>query len=553
VLGFALVTPASAAPAPAASNPVVRVVIHVAGNGAPVAGETIYMEKQDGGFYDITSAETNVFGNADISEALAPGTWIVRYMGRYGGVWNPGKTTIVITPGRNLYGVDLPLTRSTSRLSTTPVTPGARGLAIRVQGRNWDGTVVPVHYATIYDTRGNVVVTTGYDGRANIRHDLPLGELYTLTAEALHWQPQKASFTVGAASGGTTLTLINDYVNFMLRPQQSVASLTVEVVDRDTEKPIDAVLVTLYKHKSTSAVVGTMRSDSEGKALFTSVALSQAQLDGVALVGVKVNGYGSQSRDVTLSSENDYMTFDLERSEAASLTVDVLDHDTDKPVKTASITLYKPNKFPGTAVATRVTAADGTGAFDADLFAEALLDGNARVGVKAPGYASAVQNVERTGKEVRTIVYLKRQIKTVPKWTGTFTGPQLVYTLTGSNSDVTAKVTWAGNPGSTGQGGTMESGDCKITGNTAVCNDVRGEYFDSGKRVEWTGSCTLTLSADGDTLTAPCTRKTATETCAGATGEASSAYGAKPFPPNVDCSTNTIKGSSSSDTVQRKR
>jgi hypothetical protein len=139
-----------------------------------------------------------------------------------------------------------------------------------------------------------------------------------------------------------------------------------------------------------------------------------------------------------------------------------------------------------------------------------------------------------------------------PKWTGTFVGPQLTYTLTGRGNKVTVASVWAGNPGSTGQGGWLEASSCTITGNSATCNrqTTTGEYFDSLKKVKSAETCTLRLSADSNTLTAACTRETGDETCGGKTGPARNPQ-APAFPSNVDCATNVVAGSKFTDTVKR--
>lgn len=309
------------------ADPVVKVVIHVAdSNGTRIAGQTIYITKKDGGFYDIASAVTDDAGNATINEALAPGVWLVEHHQGFGGTWSDAHATFEIGPGRTSYQISLPLAHSGGRVANTPPTPpGSRELAIRVQGRDKNGQVVPVHYAAIYDSRGREIVMTDINGKAVVRHDLPLGEMYELKAEANHWKTGTSSFTVGAAEGGSRLTLQNDYVNFMLSP--SVAS-------------------------------------------------------------------------------------------GAPLTVEVLDRKTDKPIRGASITLYKPNKFPGTAIATKSGDAKGEATFDGDQISEAQLNGNARVGAKASGYDNAVQDVTaelfsqadaNTGGEARYVVYLKKK------------------------------------------------------------------------------------------------------------------------------------------------
>jgi hypothetical protein len=133
----------------------------------------------------------------------------------------------------------------------------------------------------------------------------------------------------------------------------------------------------------------------------------------------------------------------LDNSVSVALTVEVLDSETDKPLASAKVTLYKPGKFPGTAIASKSTGANGEAVFSQQAVGQAKVAGAARVGATLKGFTPTVQDVAaalllQQGK--RYVVYLKPTAATLAgTWTlstgcsyaGGGTDPNKMHKLTG--------------------------------------------------------------------------------------------------------------------------
>lgn len=221
-----------------------------------------------------------------------------------------GGTFVHIVKGQAYYLVRLPMSPGKGNEGHSSE---LRTVHIRVRGREANGTLVPVHAATVYDEHGKQIATTDANGLGRAEISAPMGETVTMRANGgSKWRGASSSFIVGASEGGTRLTRADDYINFVLKP-----------------------------------------------------------------------------------------------AEARSLIVEVLDHKTDEPISGASVSLYKPDHFPGTFVAASRTSAAGEAHFGGQVLDEADLNGETRIEASHKGFESAVQTV--AGTPARYVVYLKKK------------------------------------------------------------------------------------------------------------------------------------------------
>lgn len=464
-----------------------RVVVHVtnASNGTAVPGRNVYLVREAGWQGSGTNStfeagETDVEGTAVITGALLPGAWIVEV---YGGLlFDYAMATIHVTPGQSAYEVSLPMKPSSGRWRSRdlPVRPpGERALYIRVQGKLPNGKIVPVKYAAIYTPQDREIVMTGADGTAVIWHRVPLGEMLTLRAEANHWEDGTASFIAGASESGSRMTRADDYINFMLNSTEPPGkhTLSIRVQGRKNGKLVP-VHYAMISDSQGHEVVMTGADGTAVAHVYDLPVGEQYQLHAEAnhwKPGTETVTTGA-SQNTRLTSGNDFVNFVLEPEESEiggrTLLAEVLDHDTDKPISGATVTLYKPNRFPGKAVARGTTDANGHLLFNSEMIGRAQLQGQARLGATHGGYAPNVQDVsaEQLGAGEHRFVLFLRQRKQASGFD--LSGPW-VFTWTWSVTSVDFIGTVSGGPQAfTFQGKVLGGGNAIWTAKegSATCN-----------------------------------------------------------------------------------
>lgn len=307
-----------------------------------------------------------------------------------------------------------------------------RVLHIRVVGKVGK-QLLPVHYAEIFDQQGKRIAVTNWQGTATVKHKEVVGETVTLRAVPENmpanwkegWEPASASFIVGASEGTVRTTIPEDHITIVLNGNNS-----------NVEKhPLD-VKVLGSKPERTNVrcrcvrVAGARILDEQGHLLGVTDSAGRATVTVEVPLGeeytVKAeakhwiaaserlqSGSSGQAGVLGISTyAHEHVDFMLQpnTSERESLTVEVLDRETDKPIGGAAVTLYKPDRFPGTEVATTDTDAEGNGTFDAEEADRATLNSEARVGVKHSNYEPAVQTVSAGSGHY--IVFLKEKKET---------------------------------------------------------------------------------------------------------------------------------------------
>ena len=181
-------------------------------------------------------------------------------------------------------------------------------LDIMVRGRNSSKhnscQCVRVAGAKILDSSGHVIATTDANGKAQGIIEAPLGETYTVKAEAQHWKPQTRELESGTASG-IGVTYAHESVEFMLDPAQEHGALTVEVLDHETNQPVHGAEVVLYKPEHYPGIkVGQSSTDSRGEAVFSGQDIDEALLNGEARVEAKHGGWESSTQTISESLIN---------------------------------------------------------------------------------------------------------------------------------------------------------------------------------------------------------------------------------------------------------
>ncbi len=435
----------------------VTVYVKNGNNGTVVPGRNVYLVRNEDRltgdtrpFSYFEAAETDVEGVAKIEGPMMPGAWTVEVYG--GSLFENASTTLVIQPGRTNYEVSLPMKPATGRSVTRDlpaIPPGQRALYIRVQGRTPNGNLVPVRYAEIY-VGEKAVVMTGYDGTAVVWHNVPLGEMYTLRAEANRWEPATASFIAGAAQSGSRMTRADDYVNFVLNSNEPPGQhdVAIRVQGRKPNGSLVPVHYAVVYDAHGQEVVMTGYDGTAVAKVYDLPVGDSYQLRAEAnhwKTGTETVTVG-EAQSGRLTSGNDHVAFVLDAeggAEAAPLTVEVLDHGTDKPIAGATVTLYKPTHFPGTAIARGTTNASGETAFDAESIARASLQGEARVGATQGDYSPNTQSVsagQLANGAARFVVFLRH------KPSGFDLSGQWVFTWTWSVTSVDFIGTVSGGP-----------------------------------------------------------------------------------------------------------
>lgn len=374
-----------------------------------------------------------------------------------------------------------------------------RTLHIRVRGRLANGTLVPVHYAMIYDRHDRHIVTTDYEGHATAQVREVMGETVTLKAEGSHWR-----------------TATSAYVNFVLNGGNEGES---------EEHNVDIRVWGLKNGKRTAVHYASIY-DAEGRHLVTTdyygraTARVKTPLGETYTIKAEANHWQTATTQVRSGSSgglgatyaHDNAEFVLQPEAGGKhFIVEVLDHATDKPIAGATVTLHKPDHFPGTPAGHDTTDAQGNATFDASEIDNAFLNGEARVGANHSGYSAEVQTVA-SGSD-HYVIYLKeKKTSAVGGWAGTWSGGGLAV-LQISASGGSLSYTYRGNDSNAYRLNLVGQGRCSVSGKTASCtwsqqsHDSEFAMNETG-REEWTlyegGSIQSHWVLDSTTCTPPC-------------------------------------------------
>src|SRR5438270_9683883 len=194
-------------------------------NGTAIPAKNVYYIETGGqycrgvrplGSGYVGGSETGGDGIADFTVEACPGPAMLEVIG--GTLYDSKGIGIVIAPGQTSYQTRFGLTPNTHNArvpSDKYKNPAGRTLHIQVRGRLANGTLVPVHFAGVYDRHDRHIVTTDYNGDATATVLEVMGETVTLHADGSHWREGSASFIVGA-SEGVRITRNDDYVRIVL-------------------------------------------------------------------------------------------------------------------------------------------------------------------------------------------------------------------------------------------------------------------------------------------------------------------------------------------------
>jgi len=164
-------------------------------------------------------------------------------------------------------------------------------LDIRVSGMQ-GGKRIPIDHATIYDERGRSLGTTDARGRLWARIETALGETFQLKAEAYDWKTETQSVLARAERGIGSAGSPSLYhaVTFVLQPNaEEVHNLTVEVLSRETDKPLKDQVVDVYRPTSFPGMLEISNTtDDKGEVHFDSFDLSRALFNNE--IRIKVGG-----------------------------------------------------------------------------------------------------------------------------------------------------------------------------------------------------------------------------------------------------------------------
>jgi hypothetical protein len=482
----------------------VRVYVANSRNGSAVPSATVYFEEQrtvpcpTGA---AGSAETGPDGVADIyvtACAAMAEIWVSRMQNFPGG----GAGFIHIASGQTFYQW---------RLSMTPANAPVeedRTLHIRVRGRESSGTLVPVHFATVYDEQGKHLATTDYNGMAIAHVREPMGETIRMRADGgSKWGETSSSFIVGASEGGTSLTRADDYINFVMKgtgeENAEDVELIISVVGQSSKGHVPVHNATIYDGEGHHLVT----TDYNGKASVHVKVMTNGEP-----YAIKVDGgsrWKAASKEIFGGPRDSNgtvpynlkggraVTVVLEPTTAKELTVEVLNHDTDKPVGSATVTLYKPNTFPGTPVAHAETDSEGLATFSSDQVDEAMLNGSAHVGASHGGSKSTVQTLSGEllqGEAPKYVLYLT-ETEEKTKWSGTwYQGPYTIQ-VSGGNSSLSFTTLRQSDLGTCCPTIDQGSGSCTVKGNVATCT-AQGHFHNSASDIWHTDHTILTYGGD---------------------------------------------------------
>ncbi len=447
-----------------------------------------------------TSQATDLSGVASFTFLTFPGTWEVKIFG--GSLFTTFTDTFEITAGQANYEIyaDLePKGQRSSLPSNKYLNQQGRLVHIRVVGSK-RGKEVPVPNAAIFDNSGSKIATTGANGAAVVKHKEAIGETVTLRAEPPatpgsepEWQPGSASFIVGAVEKGLRTTRSEDYVTIVLGSSGQTSE----------KHPLD-VTVRGMKNGKRMRIANASILDAEGHKLGTTDSLGQATVIVEVPLGetysVKAEAKhwkpasetlqsGMMQSGVTPTYAHETVEFMLQPAqETCTLTVEVLDRTTDKPLSGATVTLYKPNKFPGTEIDRTSTNDAGEATFDAESLDRAMLNGAARIEATYTGHKPSVETVSEnltTGESPRYVVYLT-EIQSI--WSGTWRSLDYTMGVYGGGGSIGYKYR-KDNGQDEGQG------NCSVKGNVATCKWA-GHWHDADKDINRQGTATMKISGD---------------------------------------------------------
>ena len=173
----------------------------------------------------------------------------------------------------------------------------AIALQITVKGTK-RGSTAPIEHALIYDENGRYLASTDSRGHASALVEEAFGETFRLKAEAQHWNAETQTLlarseTRNSYAGSPGSKYLYQTVRFTLSPATNeVGDLVVEVLDRDTDKPVPAAAVWLYKPTGfPGTLVGSETTNHNGEVTFDNRHVERALSENEARVSVKHGGY----------------------------------------------------------------------------------------------------------------------------------------------------------------------------------------------------------------------------------------------------------------------
>ncbi len=466
----------------------------------------------------LSGDETNPGGVADLSVPACPGSAAV-YVNA-GQFFEGDRNEFTVEPGVADYQLELSLVPRAQRSSLNSnkfMNPKTRTLHVIVKGRQ-GSSLVPVHYAAIYDRTGKLIAHTNYQGVAVLQHKEVLGETVTLKAVPAAmpgnepgWEPASASFIVGASESGMRTTRAEDYLNIVLGGNNTNAEkhqIDVTVRGRNPSK---------HNACQCQRIAGARILDSSGHVIATTdtngaaIGTIEAPLGETYEIKAEAQHWKPQTKQlqsgtasgvgVTYARESaDFMLDPAE--EHGNLTVEVLDRDTNKPVHGVEVILYKPVHYPGTVVGHGETNGQGEAVFSAQDIDEALLNGEARVEAKHGGWESTTQTISSSlikGESPRYLIYIKPKTENT-RWSGTWYEGPYTMQISGGTGSLGYTATRSQGVGTCCPLTDTGSGSCTVKGSTATCkwhslySDIPPTH-DGGKQVDRSGHGTLTFVA----------------------------------------------------------
>jgi hypothetical protein len=425
-----------------------------------------------------------------------PGPFATRSTGNV----ETSATFVTIVRGQTSYLVRI-LAQPSNKVSETP-----RTVHIFVRGKQ-NGQMIPVSGATIFDVQGNSIATTGADGEGTAQHKDAIGETVVLRAVPPSggeesWEPASGSFIVGA-SEGTRITRADDYVTIVLggsnAPKEEEVTLTIRVRGK-TDKGTTAVhYASVYdgagNHLVTTDYNGSARvrvKAALGEDYVVKVEAAHWKPASQAIVAGSAGTLGSAiSKTVNFLLESDA---EPTAPPTKELIVEVLDHDTDKPISGATVTVYKPQGFPGSALGHAQSNGQGLAKFDVAQVERAMLNGEARVGATRTGSKPALQTLaqsllsEETPKYALYLSPAKPPVKS--PWNGTYVSGG--YTMTASVSGSALRMAYQWDSPQISDKGTIT---CKIFAtNKAECT-IAGHSEDQNNSIDYASAANATTAS----------------------------------------------------------